>query len=338
MGYGIHAVKLFSVIFFLVRPLCLKLFADRKYHIEHNVFLTVEPIKQKWNGLAQHIAFFVNNNTDIVVLTIFSNMSNVSIYSVYHLVLNGVSSVLISMTIAMTSYFGNILAKNEREKLINIFDFVEWLLHNIITFFFTATAILIIPFVKIYTTGIEDANYIVPTFSAVLTLAYALRELRTPYTSIIFAAGHFKQTQWSSILEALINIFISIVAVAKYGLIGVATGTAFAMFYRMVYLATYLSKNIMNRELKHFIKHILVDCIITIVSIFLCFQFQFIHICGGYQEWFLMSMEVSALILGIAFIVNTVFYKKQLSILYGHLQSHQKINARRISNKKITPG
>ena len=57
---------------------------------------------------------------------------------------------------------GNMYAKGEKENLIETFSFYEWALHTGTVFLFTCTGILIMPFIEVYTKGIEDANYIVP--------------------------------------------------------------------------------------------------------------------------------------------------------------------------------
>lgn len=75
----------------------------------------------------------------------------------------------------------------------------------------------------------------------------------------MLAAGHYKQTQWSAIIEAGINVVVSVILVFKFSLIGVAIGTLAAMAYRTVYLALYLRKNILYRKLRYFFKHLLVD-------------------------------------------------------------------------------
>ena len=94
-------------------PVLLSVIAKRKYKIDHKIELTGEPIKQKWNGLAQHIATVVLGNTDTVVLTFLSTLENVSVYAVYHLVVNGVKQIVVSMTNGMQAMLGNMLAKNE---------------------------------------------------------------------------------------------------------------------------------------------------------------------------------------------------------------------------------
>lgn len=75
-----------------------------------------------------------------------------------------------------------------------------------------------------------------------ITFAQASYCLRLPYNIMVLAAGHYKQTQWSAIIEATINVVVSILFVFYFGLVGVAIGTLAAMIYRTLYLAIYLKK------------------------------------------------------------------------------------------------
>ena len=149
--------------------------------------------------------------------------------------------------------------KNETEKLNKTFSSFELLIHLGVTILYTIAGIMIIPFVKIYTKGVTDAEYIVPLFSVLIVVANASYCMRMPYYIMVQAAGHFKETQTSSIIEAAMNVAISILMVFRFGLVGVAVGTFAAMTYRTIYLAWYLKKNILNRPFRHFVIHILVD-------------------------------------------------------------------------------
>lgn len=82
-GFGIHVVKLTTMFCFLINPLVYNIYVKKHYNINWKIKYTGNPIKQKWNGLAQHLTSYVFQNTDIMVLSLFSTMSNVSIYSVY---------------------------------------------------------------------------------------------------------------------------------------------------------------------------------------------------------------------------------------------------------------
>ncbi|WP_418747605.1 polysaccharide biosynthesis C-terminal domain-containing protein [Frisingicoccus sp.] len=307
VGMSIQIVKLSTSVIFLARPIILGAYVKRKYQINRRIQYTGNPIKQKWNGLAQHAASVVLNNTDTIVLTMFSTLENVSVYGVYNLVVNGMRTLCSSFTAGISALFGNMIARNENELLNQTFDHFEWLIHTAITLLFTICAILIVPFVQVYTLGIEDANYIAPLFGVMIVLAQGIYCIRLPYNMMVLAAGHYKETQLSSIIEMMINIVISIIMVNKYGLVGVAIGTLAAMLYRTIYLAWYLSHNIINRKIILFIKHVLIDLLSII-----CIVFATRWICLGvlsYFNWIIMAIKVGIISLVISLLINIIFYR-----------------------------
>lgn len=65
-----------------------------------------------------------------------------------------------------------------------------------------------------------------------MVAAYGCYSIRLPYNTMVLAAGHYKETQLSAIIEAVLNIGISVIFVFRFGLYGVAIGTLVAMVYR----------------------------------------------------------------------------------------------------------
>ena len=317
---SINIIKLSSSIVFLATPLLIIFYVSKHYHIDKKIQFTDEPIKQKWNGLAQHIAYSVNNNTDVVVLTILSSLENVSIYNVYHLVINGIYSFVSSLTVGIRALLGDMYAKNETKALNERFNQLEWGMHTVTTLLFTVTAILIVPFVRVYTKGINDADYKAPLFAIIITASEAVLCLQFPYNTMVQAAGHFKQTQLSSIIQALINIVISIITVIKFGLVGVAIGTSIAMSYQLIYLVYYLRKNILNRSCKYFIKQLFTDIIIAgiIVTITNSFAKFFMLSNVTYYSWIVLSIKVFVMSLFVSIIVNLVLYK---NVVFGMIKT-----------------
>lgn len=309
-GASIQFVKLTTSIIFIAQPVILTVIAKKRYNIDHKISFVGEPIKQKWNGLAQHIATVILGNTDTVVLTLFSTLENVSVYAVYHLVVNGVKQIIVSATNGMQAMLGNMLANGEKEELSRSFDRIEWLLHTLVTFVFSVTGVLIIPFVRIYTANITDAEYIVPAFAYLITLAQATYCFRLPYNIMVLAAGHYKQTQASAIIEAVINVVVSVVLVFKFGLIGVAIGTFAAMAYRTVYLVCYLSKNILYRKVSHFLKHMIADVITASVLITVVHAFPDFFALSelNYMSWIVLAIKVAVLGFVICILINLVLY------------------------------
>lgn len=314
-GASVHVVKLVSSIIFLAQPLSISFIAHRWYKIDRRIAVDKEAIPQKWNGLAQHISSVVLQSSGIAVLTIFSTLENVSVYAIYFLVVQGVRNLTMSVTNGMQAFLGNIFAKGEMVAFKSNFEKFEWKLHFVVTLVFTSTAVLIVPFVSVYTSGITDVNYIVPTFGVLLTAAWGMYCIRLPYNIVVLAVGHYKQTQNSAIVEAILNLVTASLLALKFGLIGVAIGTLVAMIYRTSYLAWYISRNVINRSLWPFVKHLIVDIIIAAFIIVVLFKLDGVLYCdnpANYLDWIVLAGEKFVICLIITCIINAVFYKKNM--------------------------
>ena len=318
LGASIQIVKLTTSLIFLIRPFFLVLYVKKHYSINRKIIYTEEPIKQKWNGMAQHFASYVLSGTDNIVLTLFSTLANVSIYSVYNIVILGVKNALLSMTNGFQSLIGEMLAKKETEKLNNFFGYVEWILHTGTTLIFGCTGVLLVNFVRVYTNGINDADYIQPLFAVLITVANAGHCLRLPYNILILAAGHYKQTQSNYIVAMILNIVISIATVKIWGLIGVSIGTLVAMAYQTVWMARYDSKDIICWPFKNFLKQCGVDAITVIIASLATFKIPMLSV--SYISWFLLAFEVFAIWLVISVLVNIVFYRERVLSVFKRIK------------------
>ena len=90
IGASVHIVKLASAAVFFIQPFAVKFYVDKRYNINTKLKLDGEPLPQKWNGIAQHVASVVQQNVPTVVLTLFATLSDVSIYGVYFLIAHGI--------------------------------------------------------------------------------------------------------------------------------------------------------------------------------------------------------------------------------------------------------
>ncbi len=320
-GASVHIVKLASSTVFLLQPLMVSFIAHRWYKFDRSVKSDKTAIPQKWNGLAQHISAVVLQSSGVFVLTIFSTLENVSVYAIYNIVVQGVKSLTMSITNGMQAFLGNLFAKGDMRDFEKNFENFEWKLHFFVSFVFSSTAVLIVPFVAVYTNGITDANYIVPLFGILMAAAWGMYCIRLPYNIVVLAVGHYRQTQASAIIEAILNLSTAIVFVLNFGLVGVAVGTLIAMVYRTFYLAWYISKNVINRSLWAFIKHLCVD--VCSIALFILLLFQFMGPiqdlrASSYLEWCFVAIKISAIGLMSICLVNLIFYFKKFARCAGN--------------------
>lgn len=318
-GFSIHVVKLTTSLIFLLRPLYLDWYVKKHYNIDYKIKYDTEPIKQKWNGLAQHIAYVVLNNTDTIVLTVLGSFSDVSIYSAYHLVVYGVKTLFTSMMNGIEAYLGNLWARQDTKRLQETFGWTEWIVHTLVVFTFGCMGFLIIPFIQVYTNGINDANYIQPVFAALIVIAHACHCLRLPYNIMIFAAGNYKQTQNNYIVATIMNVVVSVVTVKVWGLVGVAIGTLVSMLYQTIWMALYNANNLVKRPFKIFVKQILID--ILTLGIYVLIPFSRLLSNVSYAAWIVLAIEEAITFLFISVIINILFYRKyvfELASRYIH--------------------
>lgn len=310
LGASIQLVKLVTSIIFLARPLFLRAYVNRHYSIDRRMEVVGEPIKQKWNGVAQHVSYVVLTSTDNIVLTLLSTLENVSVYTVYHMVIYGIKQLFISMTNGIKAIMGELWAKKETEKLSSVFGMTEFAVHAFAVFVFTCTWKLILPFVSIYTSGVTDAEYIQPLFATILILAHAIHCLRIPYNMLILATGAYKQAQNMHIITAAINVIISVLVVSYYGLVGVAVGTLAAMVYQTSWMIIFDSKNNIHWPIRNVLKQLLFDAL-AVAGIVGATWFIRID-AANYLEWVVYAVLTAAISGLVVLALSLIFYRKQL--------------------------
>lgn len=313
-GFSIHIVKLGSAIAFVFYPICLNLYVRKKYKIDKKVEPNYNAISQRWDAFWHQIAFFVNNNTDVVVLTLFTNMLEVSVYSVYHLVTGALNRFITAFTNGVYAGFGNMIAKKENSKLLENLSIIELVFYSISSIIFSCAIILIFQFVNIYTKGVNDVNYIRHLFAYILLLSQFYSCIKLPYQSIVDAAGAFKQTKKYAIWEVIINIFISVILVIKLGLIGVAIGTLVGSLYKTIMFLKFISKNIIIRpEIIGYKKIMLYT--ISMVLVFLIINSLNLTFKISYISFLINGIIVFVISTIIVFLINIIFYNNDFKLL-----------------------
>lgn len=310
-GANIQIVKLFSAIIFVFRPILQNIYVKKKYNINLKNIDENYKIKQKWDGLAQHLAFVVHSNTDVVVLTIFTNTVEVSIYSVYLLVVNGVKSLVQAFAVGVDASFGDMIAKGEKESLNNSFKIYELFYNTIATIVFVATLLLILPFISVYTRGITDANYCRPIFAYLLVMSEFLWAIRQPYNDLVKTAGHFKGTMKGAWVESGLNIVLSVILVFKFGIVGVAIGTLVAMFVRTIEFMYHTSKYILERNLWYTFKRLLVIAIEVILVIVIVNLIPSVAVVN-YLTWVIQAVIVAIIASIVVVLINCLIYKEDV--------------------------
>lgn len=313
LGLSIHIVKIGSAIIYIISPIILMLLVRKKYCIDKKAKPREDYLKERWNALGHEFADFINNNTDIIVLTVFATLLEVSVYTVYYAVVNGIKSIVRIFINGFGSAFGDMYVKGEMKLLKENFRLFELIVFLLSTILYSITISMIVSYALIYTDGVYDVNYNRPVFAIILVSAFLFSCYRIPYETLTKSIGHFKQTRNGAFFEAFLNIFLSIIFVIYFGLVGVAIGSLVACAFRTIQYALYVSKNVLKRSAVVFFRRIIVSIIIvaSVYLISLCFLNSFLSI----GLWFLKAIIVGIISCVLSAIFVLIFDKKDFLLL-----------------------
>lgn len=308
---NVHIVYLGSSLIFLIQPIIYNTYVRKHYDLIKNPNINTNALKDKKSGFSQNLAHFINMNTDIMVISLFSVLGEVSVYSIYMLAFIAIRNIISTAANSYQSALGKYLAMNDIDTLKLVFFKYERIVWATSIILFSTCLLMINQFVEIYTEGINDINYYRPIFALIMTLAQFFYTSRESYRYLVLAAGKFKETNKGAIIEAVLNISISIILINYFGIVGVAIGTLIAIIYRLIYFINYLKSDIVYLKVSEFICFLIVSIIVFIINIYIYFNIDIIIIDFiGFIKYGIIIF-IGELIITL-FIMNFVFKLKNV--------------------------
>lgn len=308
-GSNVLLVYFASSLVFFISPAVMNYYVYRKYKLDTKCSADNSLIAQKGAAAFHSIANIVHANTDIVILTLFTDAKTISVYSVYNLVVSKLKSIMSVFVEGMEGAFGSIWANKEKQKFSEVFHAYESALFSFAGIAYSCLAVLLIPFIKLYTSGVNDINYIIPELSIMFTITEVVFCVREPYRTVVQATGNYKATKNGALMEAVVNLVISIALVQFIGILGVIVGTLIANLIRTILFAVFTYRRILKERLAIFIGKI-VWLIMDMCFTVLVFK-MFCHLLpntSGLNEWLISAC--------VALAVSSVITVMSLRIIY----------------------
>lgn len=246
------------------------------------------------------IGDYVTNGTDNIIISIFINVNTVGLYSNYGLIIQTIQSFLLKSFSSITSSFGNLIAKENEDKQFAIFKTFNFLGFWIYCCTTTTLFNTINHFIGLWL-GYE---YIIDQLIInVVLLDFFLVGMRIPVGIIKASAGVFTQDKYIPVIQAVVNLAVSIVLAKSYGLIGVFIGTlvsslAVPCWYRPIIIYKYVFKKKYGQYFTEYLNFIIVlICSIYISKIINNYFFDNISYMNLIGRFFLTLFIVNLLIL-----------------------------------------
>lgn len=248
LGFGVIAVQSLYLVLSLLQMIYIACYIKRKYKwIDLSVRPAYDKLSQRHSVLAHQLSGTIFSNTDTVILSIFCGLSVVSVYYMYAMLFGMVGTLLSNLAGSITFVLGQELGVDQ-ERYRKLQDSFELVYISLSFSLILVAYIYILPFLRIYTDGISDINYIDQILPLLFVVIALLENSRLSSAKAIHVAGHFRQTQWHAWAEMVINVGVSILGVIAWGIYGALIGTIAALLFRVNAMIIYANKRILKRS------------------------------------------------------------------------------------------
>lgn len=320
LGFDVVIVQGASAICYVLRPIALGGYVQRRYRLRRDVEPDKTAISDRWNGLGHHLAFYLRSNVAVVALSMFSPLSEVAVFTVYNLVAGSLQKIVASVSSSLEAAFGNMIARREADALRRNFRVFEIVNATSISIVFSTALVTILPFVTVYTSGVDDADYLRPWLAVILLSATAIYCFRQPYNSVVLAAGHYRQTRNGAFGEAIVCVACSFLFARPFGAAGVAGALLLATVIRTVQYGVYASRVILHRAIGGFVRQALYVLLTTTAcSVVGMALFGSMRV-GTYGEWLVQALATVLCSTAISLASAMAFYRQDALLAVRRLR------------------
>ena len=273
----------------LLKVLLIALYCRKKYpYLDSKAKPDREALNKRWDVIYQQILGTIQMGAPTIIATILLDFLQVSVYSVYNMVMTGINGVLSIFISGLPAGFGELIAKDERDILKKTVSEFEVAYYYILSVVYGVTMAMILPFVDVYTQGVTDVDYFHPVLAVVIVLNGLLYNIKTPQSMLIISAGMYKETRMRVTIQGIVIIVCSIILGIPFGLVGIMLGSCISNLYRTVDLLTFTPKYITQISPWQSVRRMVI-VLVNVVAVSL--PALFIEICAmNYLTWALYAV------------------------------------------------
>ena len=247
-GFGIVALQAAFFVLDALKTVILVIYIRRRYKW---LDLSAEPdyqaISKSRNVLVHQISGLIFNHTDTLLLTWIKGLAFASVYETYRM-LCGMIDTAVGNLFGVDFILGQTY-NSDREKYMKLHNVYELYIMTFSFSLFCVTAVMILPFMKLYVAEVKDAElYIDPRLPLLFVVTYLLSKGRTACMQAINVAQKFKETEWHAIVEMVINVVVTVAAVYLWGIYGALIGTVAALLFRTNAMIIYANRVVLQRS------------------------------------------------------------------------------------------
>ena len=309
-------MQLMGVVVIIIQVIIYALYFNKEYAwIDKDAEVDDSLLQNRKYYITQQIAGLIFNSTDTLVLSVFCGLKVASVYAVYNLVYSALAQIMNLIRSSTGFVLGQSYHKGELlfKRIYSAYSSMQTTVGGIMA---SISIILIIGFIRIYTEGITDVNYL--DFMAAFLFSFNLILECSRGASLAAAniAGKAPETTSHYIMEAAINLSTSLLLVKLLGMRGVLLGTSIAGLYRTTDSIIYTNRRVLMQSPFFEAKMVITSFLLYFIFAFLGYSVISVH-CADYIELLFDAIRVGIVVVivygTVYFIINYSWIKSFLN-------------------------
>ena len=197
-----------------------------------------EKIKRNVVALTFHkVGGVLVNGTDSIILVRFVSLASAGLFANYTLLQSSVGGIVGIIFSSITASIGNLSAERGAKGSKNLFDELHFISAWVYGFTALCLYFLCNPFIALWL----GRAYLFPQdIVFVIVLNYYLAGMRRPVLAFKDSLGLFWYDRYKSLLQAAINLVVSIVLARRFGVLGVLVGASASVLATSFWIEPYV--------------------------------------------------------------------------------------------------
>ncbi|MDF7807638.1 hypothetical protein P4E94_09330 [Pontiellaceae bacterium B12219] len=313
-GASILVARSVALAALIIYPLFFWLYVRKHYrHIDFHAKVDKSLLEQRWSVFYLKLLGATQQGLPVVLATIFTSLLEVSVFAIYNMVIKGITGILGIFINNLFPSFGDLIASKNTKRLQQAYTEFEVFYYMMITWVFSCLFVLIVPFVKLFTRGIEDTSYDRPGFAFLITLNCLIYNIKIPQGMLVQSAGLFRTTRLQTSIQLVIAVLACCALAPVWGLNGIMFGMLLSNAYRAVDLAFYIPRHVTKLTPGISIARMLRVLLGVTAVVILLNQFNFHY--NHYLQWLYSAIIVSTSSVLIVVLLNIILDRQAVAAI-----------------------
>lgn len=319
--YKMDVVNLYAIALvpIFLKSIAILVYGKKAYpYLDKNAKPDNSALQKRWDVIYQQILGTVQTGAPTIIATVLIDLKLVSVFTVYNMIVSGINGILNIFISGLPAGFGELIAKNEKDTLKKSIAEFEVAYYILLSVIYGVAFVMILPFIKLYTSGFTDVNYFDPWLAFFIVLNGLLYNIKTPQSMMIISSGMYKETRWHVTIQGGMIVVFGFVLGIPFGLNGILIGSCLSNLYRTIDLLVFVPTKITHTRIFDSLRRMLY----ILLSVFIIvLPSIYIHInVTGYFGWIIWAVGYCVYAVVVSVVLAYLFDRPVFNALLDRIK------------------